>query len=95
MQLTIQGIAFERSDPFRPIIIGGIMAVIKNAKREQVKNVLLRISIPVPLMAEVKKTNKLCKDNGFYFNIKPDVVEALTKAVEEAKELVNSEKNIK
>lgn len=68
------------------------MAVVKNTQREQVKNVLLRVSIPLPLMAEVKKTNKLCKENGFYFNIKPDVIAAVTKAVAEAKELVAGEK---
>ncbi len=68
------------------------MAVIRKDQKEQVKNVLLRVSIPASLMAEVKKTKKLCKDSGFYFDIKPDVIEAVAKAVEEAKELVGSEK---
>lgn len=68
------------------------MAVIRKDQKEGVKNVLLRISIPAQLMAEIKKTKKLCKDNGFYFDIKPDVIEAVAKAVEEAKELVNDEK---
>jgi hypothetical protein len=71
------------------------MAVIRKDQKEQIKNVLLRVSIPAPLMAEIKKTKKLCKDNGLYFDIKPDVIEAVVKAVEEAKELVSSEKKHK
>ena len=46
-------------------------------------------------MAEIKKIKKLCRDNGFYFDIKPDVIDAVTKAVEEAKELIISEKKSK
>jgi len=64
------------------------MAVLRKDQKEQFRNVLLRVSIPAPLMAEIKKTKKLCKDNGFYFDIKPDVIGAVVKAVEEAKELV-------
>jgi len=71
------------------------MTVFKKDQKQQFRNVLLRISIPAPLMAEIKKTKKLCNDNGFYFDIKPDVIGAVEKAVEEAKELVNSEKKIK
>jgi hypothetical protein len=71
------------------------MAVIRKDQREQIRNVLLRVSIPAPLMAEIKRTKKLCKDNGYYFDIKPDIIEAVTKALEEAKELVHSEKNKK
>jgi hypothetical protein len=71
------------------------MAVLKKDQKQQFRNVLLRVSIPAPLMAEVKKIKKLCNDNGFYFDIKPDVIGAVEKAVEEAKELVNSEKKNK
>jgi hypothetical protein len=71
------------------------MAVLKKDQKQQFRNVLLRISIPAPLMAEIKKTKKLCTDNGFYFDIKPDIIGAVEKAVEEAKELVNSEKKNK
>lgn len=71
------------------------MAILKKEQKQQFRNVLLRVSIPAPLMAEIKKTKKLCNDNGFYFDIKPDVIGAVGKAVEEAKELVNSEKKKK
>jgi hypothetical protein len=71
------------------------MAVLKKDQKQQFRNVLLRVSIPAPLMAEVKKIKKLCNDNGFYFDIKPDVISAVEKAVEEAKELVNNEKKNK
>lgn len=68
------------------------MAVLKKEQKEEFKNVLLRVSIPAPLMNELKKTKKLCRDNGFVFEIKPDIIEAITKAVAEAKELVINEK---
>jgi hypothetical protein len=71
------------------------MAVIRKDQKEQIRNVLLRVSIPAPLMAEIKKIKKLCKDNGLYFDIKPDVIEAVTKAVDEAKELISNEKKNK
>lgn len=71
------------------------MTVIKKEQKQQFRKVLLRVSIPAPLMAELKKTKKLCADNGFYFDIKPDIIGAVEKAIEEAKELVNSEKKNK
>lgn len=71
------------------------MAVVRKDQKEEIKNVLLRVSIPAPLMTEIKKTKKLCKDNGLLFDIKPDVIEALTKAVKEAKELAENEKRKK
>lgn len=74
------------------VIYGGIMAVIRKDQKEQLKNVLLRVSIPAALMSELKKTQKLCKDNKLYFDIKPDIIAALEKAIEEALDVVNSEK---
>lgn len=71
------------------------MAVLKKEQKQQFKNVLLRVSIPANLMADMKKTKKLCNDNGFYFDVKPDIIAAVEKAVEEANELVSSEKNKK
>ena len=71
------------------------MAVIKKEQKQQFSNTLLRVSVPAALIAEMKKTKKLCTDNGFYFDIKPDVIAALEKAIAEAKELIHSEKNIK
>ena len=71
------------------------MAILKKDQKQRFRNVLLRVSIPVTLKSEMKKTKKLCDDNGFYFDIKPDVIGAVEKAIEEAKELVNSEKNKK
>ena len=68
------------------------MAVIRKDQKEKMKNVLLRVSIPAPLMGELKKTQKLCKDNKLYFDIKPDIIAALEKAIEEALDIVNSEK---
>lgn len=71
---------------------GGDMAVIRKDQKEKMKNVLLRVSVPAPLMAELRKTQKLCKDYKLYFDIKPDVIAALEKAIEEAIEIVNAEK---
>jgi hypothetical protein len=71
------------------------MAILKKEEKQQFKNALLRVSIPAPLMAEIKKIKKLCNDNGFYFDIKPDVIRAVEKAVAEAKELIDNEKNKK
>jgi len=67
------------------------MAVFKKEQKQEFRNVLLRVSIPAPLMSEMKKIKKICNDNGFFFDIKPDVISAVEKAVEEAKELLNSE----
>lgn len=69
------------------------MAIIRKELKEKSKNVLLRVSIPAPLMAEIKKIKKLCRDTGFYFDIKPDVISAVEQAVEEAKALIQKEKN--
>lgn len=71
------------------------MTVIKKEQKQEGRNVLLRVSVPAPLIAEMKKTKKLCTDNGFYFDIKPDVIAAVEKAIEEAKDLINSEKKLK
>jgi hypothetical protein len=46
-------------------------------------------------MVEIKKIKKMCKDNDFYFDIKPDVIKAVERAVEEAKALMQKEKNSK
>ena len=69
-----------------------MMAIIRKEQKEKSKNVLLRVSIPAPLMAEIKKIKKLCRDTGFYFDIKPDVISAVEQAVEEAKALIQKEK---
>ncbi len=68
------------------------MAILKKEQKQKNRNVLLRVSIPALLMAEMKKTRKLCTTNGFYFDIKPDVIGAIEKAVEEAKALVEGDK---
>lgn len=69
------------------------MAIIRKEQKEKSKNVLLRVSIPASLMVEIKKIKKMCKDNDFYFDIKPDVIKAVERAVEEAKALMQKEKN--
>jgi hypothetical protein len=62
-------------------------------QKEKSRNVLLRVSISAPLMAEIKKIKKVCKDTRFYFDIKPDIISAVEKAVEKAKAMVQKEKN--
>ena len=69
------------------------MAIIRKEQKEKSRNVLLRVSIPSPLMAEIKKIKKACKDTGFFFDVKPDVISAVEKAVEEAKAMLQKEKN--
>jgi len=68
------------------------MAVIRKEQKEQMKNVLLRVSIPATLMSELKRIKRLCKENKLYFDIKPDVVAAIEKAIAEALDIVNTEK---
>lgn len=68
------------------------MAVIRKEQKEKTRNVLLRVSIPATLMSEINKVKKLCKDTDYYFDIKPDVISAVEKAVEEAKALIQKEK---
>jgi len=70
------------------------MAIIRKEQKEKSRNVLLRVSVPAPLMADVKKVKKLCRDNGFYFDVKPDVINAVEKALEEARALLQKEKKI-
>jgi hypothetical protein len=74
------------------MVSGGTMAVIRKEQKEQMKNVLLRVSIPASLMSELKKIKKLCKENKLYFDIKPDIVAAIEKAIEEALDIVTTEK---
>lgn len=71
------------------------MAILKKDQKQQFGNAVLRVSIPAPLRAEIKKTKKICANNGFYFDIKPDVISAVEKAVAEAKERMDSEKKDK
>ncbi len=71
------------------------MAVIRKEQKERTRNVLLRVSIPATLMSEINKVKKLCKDTDYYFDIKPDVISAVEKAVEEAKALIQKEKKAK
>jgi hypothetical protein len=68
------------------------MAVIRKEQKEKSRNVLLRVSVPAQLMAEIKKVKKLCRDNGFYFDVKSDVISAVEKALEEAKTILQEEK---
>lgn len=68
------------------------MAIIRKEQKEKSRNTLLRVSVPSNLMAEIKKVKKLCQESGFYFDIKPDVISAVEKAVEEAKAMVQKEK---
>ncbi|HON58049.1 MAG TPA: hypothetical protein P5040_03100 [Smithella sp.] len=68
------------------------MAIIRKEQKEKSKNVLLRVSVPATLMAEIKKVKKICRETGFYFDIKPDVISAVEKALEEAKDLLQKEK---
>ena len=68
------------------------MAVIRKEQKERLKNVLLRVSIPAQLMSEFKKTQKLCKENKLYFDIKPDVIVAVEKAIQEALVMIGEEK---
>jgi hypothetical protein len=81
------------SHTYRLGIEEGIMAIIKKEQKETTRNVLLRVSVPAPLIDEIKKVKRLCKDNGYYFDIKPDVISAVEKALEEARIQLQKEKN--
>ena len=58
------------------------MAVIRKEQKDKSRKALLRVSIPASLMSEINKVKRLCKDNGFYFDLKPDVISAVEKAIE-------------
>jgi hypothetical protein len=68
------------------------MTVIRKEQKERLKNVLLRVSIPAQLMSELKKTQKLCRENKLYFDVKPDIIAAVEKAIEEALVIVSEER---
>jgi len=80
---------------YRQGVEEGEMAIIKKEQKEETKNVLLRVSVPATLIVEIKRTKKLCKENGFYFDIKPDVIIAVEKAIAEANTLLNMEKKFR
>ncbi|MEN6473787.1 MAG: hypothetical protein ABFD81_07230 [Syntrophaceae bacterium] len=71
------------------------MAVIREDQKEKLRNALLRVSIPAALMADINKVKKMCKETGLYFDIKPDVIGAVEKAVEEAKAMAQKEKRVR
>ncbi len=52
------------------------------------KTTILRVTIPKSLLEEIRETKKLCKQNGFVFDIKPDVRMAIEKAIAEAKKAI-------
>jgi hypothetical protein len=68
------------------------MAILKREQKQEFKNVLLRVSVPAAVKAELKKTKKLCDESGYYFDIKPDVIYAIENAVAEARQRLDSEK---
>ncbi|MBF0120148.1 MAG: hypothetical protein HQK79_15040 [Desulfobacterales bacterium] len=64
------------------------MAVRKIDEKEEEKTTILRVTIPKNLLEDIRKTKKLCKEKGLYFDIKPDVKYAIEKAIEEAKKAI-------
>lgn len=68
------------------------MVVRKMDEAEDEKTTLLRVTIPKVLLEQIRETKKLCRENGFVFDIKPDVKKAIEAAIEEARRAVAREK---
>ena len=66
------------------------MAIRKLDEIPDDKTTLLRVTIPKRLLEEIRQTKKLCKERGFAFDIKPDVTRAIEKAIQEARQVVQS-----
>ncbi len=71
------------------------MVVRKMEEMHEEKTTLLRVTIPRKLLEEIRETKKFCRENGFVFDIKPDVRKAIEKAVEEARRTVEEAKKSK
>ncbi len=65
------------------------MAVKRLDDKDATKTTILRVTIPKKLMSEIRETKKLCKEQGFAFDIKPDVQAAIEAAIAEAKKTVS------
>jgi len=65
------------------------MVVRKMDEEQDEKTTLLRVTIPKQLLEDLRKTKKLCRENGLVFDIKPDVRKALEDAIEEARRALN------
>ncbi len=64
------------------------MAIKRMDDKDASKTTILRVTVPKWLMVEIRETKKLCKDQGFAFDIKPDVAQAIEKAIAEAKKVL-------
>ena len=67
------------------------MAVRRIDEKREDKTTILRVTIPKTLLAEIRETKRLCKENGLVFDIKPDVREAIEKAIKEARKAITEE----
>ena len=67
------------------------MAIRRIDEIQDDKTTILRVTIPKSLLEEIRETKKLCKQNGFIFDIKPDVKMAIEKAIKEAKQKIAEE----
>lgn len=50
----------------------------------------MRVTIPKRLLDEIRETRKACSKQGFVFDIKPDVEQALERALFEAKKALGA-----
>ena len=64
------------------------MSVRRMDEKQEEKTTLLRVTIPKRLLDQIRETKRICKENGFFFDIKPDVRTALEKAIDEARRVV-------
>jgi hypothetical protein len=64
------------------------MAVKRIDDKSNENNIILRVTIPTTLMEDIRDTKALCKENGFVFDIKPDVKAAVENAIREARKAV-------
>ncbi|MEW5734669.1 MAG: hypothetical protein AB1921_07425 [Thermodesulfobacteriota bacterium] len=53
---------------------------------------ILRVSIPKTLLDDIRETKRICRDFGLVFDIRPDVTDALEKAVSEARQAIARER---
>jgi hypothetical protein len=64
------------------------MAIKRVDDRADDDTALLRVTIPKWLFEEVREVKRLCRRQGYAFDIKPDVRRALEEAVAEARKVI-------
>lgn len=66
------------------------MAIRRADETRDEKTTILRVTIPKRLLEDIRETRRACSKHGFVFDIKPDVEQALERALFEAKKALEA-----